>query len=103
MIKVSVLYANGGDAKFDMTYYCQNHMPMVNRLLSPAIQGMAVDQGIGGFGPGSSAPFIALGHLLFHSVEAFQAAFTPHMQEIMGDIPKYTNVQPTIQISEVRL
>jgi uncharacterized protein (TIGR02118 family) len=103
MIKISVLYANGADAKFDMTYYLQNHMPMVNRLLSPAIQGMAVEQGIGGMGPGSSAPFIAMGHLLFNTVEAFQTAFMPHMQEITGDIPKYTNVQPTIQISEVKL
>ena len=26
-----------------------------------------------------------------------------HMQEIMADIPKYTNAEPTIQISEVKL
>ena len=103
MIKISVLYPNGEGAKFDMSYYCHNHMPLVKRLLSPAIQGIAVDQGIGGFGPGSSAPFVAAGHLLFESVEAFQKAFEPHAQAIMGDIPNYTNLQPTIQISEVKL
>ncbi len=103
MIKISVFYPNSEGGKFDMSYYCTTHMPLVNRLLSPAIKGMAVDQGIGGFGPGSSAPFIAAGHLMFDSVEAFQAAFTPHAQEIMGDIPNYTNLQPTIQISEVKL
>jgi uncharacterized protein (TIGR02118 family) len=45
----------------------------------------------------------ALGHLLFDSVEAFQAGFGPHAQEIMADIPNYTNVEPAIQISEVKL
>jgi uncharacterized protein (TIGR02118 family) len=103
MVKISVLYPNSEGAKFDMAYYCQTHMPLVKRLLGPAIKGMAVDHGIGGFGPGSSAPFVAAGHLLFESVEAFQTAFEPHAQAIMGDIPNYTNLQPTIQISEVKL
>jgi uncharacterized protein (TIGR02118 family) len=103
MIKISVFYPNSDGAKFDMSYYCQSHMPMVNRLLSPAIKGLAVDQGIGGFGPGSSAPYVAVGHLMFDSVEAFQRVFEPHAQEIMGDIPNYTNLQPMIQVSEIKL
>jgi hypothetical protein len=28
MVKVSVLYANGTDTKFDMEYYCNRHIPM---------------------------------------------------------------------------
>jgi uncharacterized protein (TIGR02118 family) len=40
---------------------------------------------------------------LFDSVDAFQAAFEPHAQSIMGDIPNYTNLQPTIQVSDVKL
>ena len=31
MIKVSVLYPNGSGAKFDMAYYLNSHMPMVDR------------------------------------------------------------------------
>ncbi len=103
MIKISVLYPNNEGAKFDMAYYCQTHMPLVKRLLGAAVKDMAVDQGIGGFGPGTSAPYIAVGHLFFDSVEAFQTAFEPHAQAIMGDIPNYTNLQPTIQVSEVKL
>ena len=103
MVKISVLYPNSEKAKFDMAYYCQTHMPLVKRLLGSAIKGMSVDHGIGGMGPGSSAPFIAAGHLLFESVEAFQTAFEPHAQAIMGDIHNYTDLQPTIQISEVKL
>jgi uncharacterized protein (TIGR02118 family) len=42
-------------------------------------------------------------HLYFDSIEAFQNAFGPHAQAIMGDIPNYTDIQPTIQISEVKI
>jgi uncharacterized protein (TIGR02118 family) len=44
-----------------------------------------------------------MGHLYFDSAEAFQAAFGPHAQEIIADIPNYTDIQPTIQVSEVKL
>ena len=37
------------------------------------------------------------------STDAFETAFAPHAQAIMGDIPNYTNIQPTIQISEVKM
>jgi uncharacterized protein (TIGR02118 family) len=43
------------------------------------------------------------GHIHCDSAEAFQAAFAPHAQEIMGDIPNYTDIDPTIQISEVKI
>jgi uncharacterized protein (TIGR02118 family) len=44
-----------------------------------------------------------MGHLYFDSIDAFQAAFAPRAQSILADIPNYTNTQPTIQVSEVRL
>ena len=103
MIKVSVLYPNADAGRFDMRYYCEKHMPMVQQLLGVALKCMAVDQGVGGGMPGAPAPYLAMGHLLFDSVEAFQAAFGPHAQTLMNDIPNYTNTQPVIQISEVRL
>jgi uncharacterized protein (TIGR02118 family) len=40
-------------------------------------------------------------HIFCDSIEAFQASFGPHAQEIMGDIPNYTDQTPVIQISEV--
>jgi uncharacterized protein (TIGR02118 family) len=45
---------------------------------------------------------IAIGHVLAESAQAFQAALAPRMNEIMGDIPNFTRIQPTIQISEVK-
>jgi hypothetical protein len=45
MIKVSVLYPNNEGSKFDMSYYCNTHIPMVQlptqnrglRSLSPGL------------------------------------------------------------------
>jgi uncharacterized protein (TIGR02118 family) len=46
-------------------------------------------------------PFVATGHLYFESKTEFQTAFGPHAEAIMANIPNYTDIAPTIQISEV--
>jgi uncharacterized protein (TIGR02118 family) len=103
MIQVSVLYPNYEGTTFDMAYYCDRHIPLVRRLLGVALKAVAVEQGIGGIAPGSPPPYLALGHLSFESIEAFQTAFGPNAPQIVADVPNYTNAQPTIQISEVRI
>ena len=40
-------------------------------------------------------------HVYCDSVESFQAGFGPHAAEIMADVLNYTDLQPTLQISEV--
>jgi uncharacterized protein (TIGR02118 family) len=86
-----------------MNYYVTRHMPLVRDRCAPECRSIAAESGVGGGAPGSPAPYIAVGHLTFDSVAAFQKAFTPHMAEIMGDIPNYTNTSPVIQISEITL
>jgi len=103
MIKVSVFYPDREGSKFDMNYYCKTHMPMVRQKLGAACKGVAVEQGIAGATPGSRPSFIAMGHLYFDSMEAFQTTFGPHAEAIMADIPNYTDIQPTIQFSEVKI
>ncbi|HZR31217.1 MAG TPA: EthD family reductase [Terriglobales bacterium] len=103
MIKVTVMYPNSEGGTFNMDYYCKKHIAMVQRLLGKALKGVAVEQGIGGMEPGSCPAFLAIGQLLFDSVDAFRSSFAPHAQEIVGDIPNYTNSRPTIQISDVKL
>jgi uncharacterized protein (TIGR02118 family) len=103
MIKVSVFYPHQPDGRFDMAYYCNQHVPMVRRLLGSALKNSAVEQGLSGATPGSLPLYVAMGHMYFESVPAFVEAWTPHAAQVMGDIPNYTNLQPQIQISEVRL
>lgn len=101
MIKVSVLYPNNDGSKFDMKYYCFSHIPMVKNKLGDACKKVAVEQGLSGAEPSLPASYIAMGHLYFESVDAFQNAFSPHAEVILADIPNYTNVQPSFQISDV--
>jgi uncharacterized protein (TIGR02118 family) len=103
VIRVSVLYPSGSGATFDMPYYVNRHMPMVQETLGPALKGVNVDAGLGSMEPGSPPPYLAMAHLLFDSVEVFQALFAQHGQAIMSDVPNYTNTQPMVQISQVKL
>ena len=103
MIKVSVLYPYKEGVGFDISYYLNSQITMVPGKICESCQGAAVEQGLGGGAPGTHPAYIAMGHLLFDSVELFQAAFAPHAAAIMADIPNYTALQPVIQISEVKL
>lgn len=103
MIKVSVFYPNGEGSTFDMAYYCKKHIPMVQKLLGAALKGVAVEEGLGGMLPGSPPAYLALGHLIFESLDTFQTAWAPHAPQIVADVPNYTNIQPALQISAVRI
>ena len=103
MIKVSVLYPSKKGAKFDMDYYCDSHLPLVARKLGAALTGMEVHQGLAGGAPESPPPYVAMVHLTFDSVAAFQQAFGPNADAISGDMPNYTDIEPIIQISEVKM
>jgi uncharacterized protein (TIGR02118 family) len=103
MIRIAVIYPDSPGAKFDMAYYTSHHMPMVKRLCGPACKSIAADKGIAGGEPGSKAANMAIGYLTFDTLEAFQSSFGPNAGEILADIPKYTNITPIIQISEVTL
>jgi uncharacterized protein (TIGR02118 family) len=101
MVRVSVLYPNTEGSRFDLDYYVNRHMPMVRAEVGDACQRMEIDAGIAGGTPGAPAPYSAVGHLLFESVEAFQASFGPKARMILADIPNYTDIAPVIQISQV--
>jgi uncharacterized protein (TIGR02118 family) len=103
MTKISILYPNNLDSRFDMRYYIDTHMPMSIELLSahPGFKGVSVERGLGGAEPGSGAAYVAMCHFLFDSIEDFMAAFTPHADRLQGDMPNYTDIKPVIQISEV--
>jgi uncharacterized protein (TIGR02118 family) len=101
MIKVSVMYPNNEGARFDHDYYRDKHMPLVKARLGDACKYYTIDKGLAGGAPGAPATYVGMCHIFCDSVEAFQKGFGPHAQEIMGDIPNYTDLTPVIQISEV--
>jgi len=103
MIRVNVFYPDKAGATFDMDYYLSKHMPMVRERMGPALKGMTVDQGLNGGQPGTDAANRVIATLAFDSVDAFERAFLPFAAEIHGDISRYTNIAPIIQISEVKM
>jgi uncharacterized protein (TIGR02118 family) len=99
MVKISVLYPH--QDTFNMDYYLNNHIPMLRQKLGAACKGVAVEQGLSGGPPGSRPTYVAMGHLLFESVESFRAAFVPHGPTIQADIRNFSAVRPVVQISEI--
>jgi uncharacterized protein (TIGR02118 family) len=103
MIRVGVFYPQKEGKKFDMKYYLEKHMPMVKQKVGSALKAVTVDGGLAGGAPGAPIAFVAMAHLTFDSVETFQGSFGVHAQEILGDIPNYTDIEPIVQISEVKM
>jgi uncharacterized protein (TIGR02118 family) len=42
-------------------------------------------------------------HYTFDSAEAFLDAFLPHADLFQGDIPNYTDIEPIMQFSEIKI
>jgi uncharacterized protein (TIGR02118 family) len=101
MLKVNIFYPAGGDDAFDMDYYLSSHLPMIQRVCEGACKSVGAERGIGGFPPGTPAPYVAIGYLFFDSLEEFQRTFVPHTAGIVADVPNYTKIQPQLQLSEI--
>ena len=102
MVKVSVLYPSKPGNRFDVDYYLKTHMPMAKRLLGEAVKAISVEIGIGGGEPGAPPPYAAIVGFTSETVEAFMGAFVPVMGQLQADIPNYTDIEPVVQVSEIR-
>jgi uncharacterized protein (TIGR02118 family) len=101
MIKATVLYKNEEGKNFDMKYYIETHIPLVKRLLGSACKKAEVEKGLSGQTPGSSPAYTVIGYLYFDSIEDFQNSFGPNANEIVNDVPNFTDIIPVVQISDV--
>ena len=100
MIRLLVMYPNESGKKFDMDYYLNKHMPMVNETLKNlGLVRTEVDKGIGGM-EGAPAPFIAICYMYFDNMESMQNSMAK-APDMMSDLPNFTDIQPQVQISEI--
>ena len=76
-------------------------MPLVKARMGDYCKYYTVEKGLSGAAPGSPAPYVALCRIFCDSLESFETGFGPHMEEIMADIPNYTDLTPLVQISHV--
>ena len=103
MIKITVLYPNSDHATFDFDYYRDRHMKGIQAKCGAGLTRATIERGVGGAAPGAPAPYVAIGHLYFDSMDTMQSSFGPHVAASMADIPNFTNTLPEIQFSEVVL
>lgn len=97
---VSVMYKVGPGQKFDLDYYMKSHIPLVSSLFGPiGLKETRVLRGIGS-PSGDPADYHVIALLDFESVDAFKAAAGAHGAAVFGDIPKFTDVHPTLQFNE---
>ena len=103
MIKVNIFYPNTEGGWFDLEYYLNTHMPMAIEKLGSSLKGVSIEHGVSGAQPGTQPAYVVMCNYTFDSVEAFLAAFIPHAQVLQGDIPNYTDIEPAIQFSEIKM
>ncbi|HUH61942.1 MAG TPA: EthD family reductase [Terracidiphilus sp.] len=103
MVKVSIFYPCQPDGHFDVDYYLNTHMPLAIGLLGSAVKAVSVEIGLVGGIPGQLPPFMAICNFTCETAQAFTDAFLPNADILQSDIPKYTNIAPVIQVSEIRL
>ncbi len=102
MIRVSVFYPHGGSTLFDMNYYLNKHIPMLQQKLGKACKSITVEQGLTGATPDALPSFVVITQMTFDTMQAFQTAFAPHAAAIEADIANYTKIVPIMQVGELR-
>ncbi len=101
MHRVSVMYPNQPNAKFDFDYYCSTHMELVREHLKPfGLIKTEVDRGVSGGGD-QPAPYVCVGHLYFESQDGYTDGIAETGAILRGDIPNFTDIVPVRQISEI--
>jgi uncharacterized protein (TIGR02118 family) len=96
-MSLNVIYPNHAGAKFDTRYYRDVHIPLAMKVMKAdsvmLIEGVPTAD--------AAAPFAMIAHFQFASAEALKAARdNPGMPEVRADIPKFTDIKPTIMVGK---
>ena len=102
LFKVVILYPNGEDKTFDMDYYENKHMPLVAGFLGENLKFYEIDKGIASRTPNDEVPFVAIGYFYIGDVAEYNKAIAQNRDAVINDIKNYTNIQPVVQISEIK-
>lgn len=96
-IKVVVLYPNDDGATFDDSYYLSTHMPLVDKHWKQfGLQSWEITKFARG-ADGATPKFQIQATLTFESKEHFgKAMASEESKTVFGDIPNFTNTQPTL-------
>ncbi len=97
----NVLYPNVEGATFDMDYYLTKHMPMVSERFAPhGLTGWRVTRFVE-TPDGGKPPFSVMATLDFATADGFKAAIAAEGKTVLGDVPNFSNRQPTTILGDV--
>ena len=100
MICVAVVYPNETGMRFDLEYYRDRHLPLVKDCYGPyGLSRIELDEAVSKSGK-NAAPYIAIAHMMFPSMDDFIKAYREAGEQVMADIPSFTDIDPVIQISQ---
>lgn len=105
MVKISIMYLNEPDKKFDYDYYLNNHIPATIKVIKdhPDFEGISVVRGVSLTTPGSEPAYLAACYINFASQKGFLEAFMPHAAELQADMPNYTDIKPITQFNKIEV
>jgi len=102
MIRATVFYPAGPGCHFDFDDYLQRHVPFARRLLRDAgLRRLEVDRGVSCEEAGTPPRYVCLAHLYFDSADDYARAMALHGDALGADVPRYTNIEPFIQVSDI--
>jgi len=96
-MSLNVIYPNHEGARFDTRYYRSSHIPMATKIMKAS--GVILIEGV----PNgtTAAPYAMIAHFQFPSSEALKAALAdPAMADIRADVPKFTDITPTVMLGK---
>ncbi|KAH6603715.1 hypothetical protein Trco_008490 [Trichoderma cornu-damae] len=95
---VTVLYKQAAEGEyFDMEYYVNSHMPLVDKLWAPfGLKSWEVIK----FGP--EAPFYGGALMTWEKAgDAAKMAVAPESQPLYDDVPNFTNLKPIVMTASI--
>lgn len=101
MIRITVSYPSGEGKRFDHAYYQDRHRQLLlDRLAAHGLQRVEMDKALAD-GAGGKPAVVACAHMVFADLAGFKAGMAAHGREIMGDGAQYTDIAPSVLISEM--
>lgn len=96
-MSLNVIYPNHEGARFDTGYYRDTHIPLAMKVMKAdsviLIEGVPMGA--------TAAPYVMIAHFQFASAEALKAATdNPRMAELRADVPKFTDIKPTVMLGK---
>lgn len=100
-ITITVLYPNTPGSRFDVDYFVNTHIPLVETHWGgKGLTSVKLLKGAGTADPATPPPYQVITVLGFESLQSFQAAAKEGGPAVMADVAKFTDVTPTVQINE---